>query len=194
MSDTYVKMAIDWQFIQRSCMQRGAMRCLAMSLLYFVLPIPSQAQTLSRPMHFETVSIRPHARNDSHHDFEVKPDGFFAHGNSLTAYLVYAYHVSGSRVESEAQWVDRAVYDLEAKVAPEDVGSYSKMSKDEQRLVLKEVLEDRFGVKVHAETRIMPVYELVISKTGPKLKVLSEASFKAPACMERRAAHGRTRL
>jgi uncharacterized protein (TIGR03435 family) len=38
------------------------------------------------------------------------------------------------------------------------------------RLLMRQILEDRFAMKSHIEKRELPVYELVIAKHGPKLK------------------------
>lgn len=37
-------------------------------------------------------------------------------------------------------------------------------------LLLKPLLESRFQLRVHRETRLLPSYSLVISKNGPKIK------------------------
>jgi uncharacterized protein (TIGR03435 family) len=38
------------------------------------------------------------------------------------------------------------------------------------RLMLQSLLADRFRLTVHKETRVLPIYELVIAKSGPKLE------------------------
>lgn len=40
----------------------------------------------------------------------------------------------------------------------------------DRAFVLQPVLTERFGLKFHHETRLMPVYELVVAKGGPKLQ------------------------
>jgi uncharacterized protein (TIGR03435 family) len=42
--------------------------------------------------------------------------------------------------------------------------------------MMQAILEDRFKVKIHRETRQGPVYELVLGKGSPKLKPLAEGS------------------
>ena len=42
--------------------------------------------------------------------------------------------------------------------------------------MMQALLEDRFQLKLHRETREMPVYELVAAKGGPKLQAFKEAS------------------
>ena len=53
--------------------------------------------------------------------------------------------------------------------------------------MLQALLEDRFKLKIHQETREVPVYALTVAKNGPKLKAFEEGScvafetFKLPA-------------
>ncbi len=61
-------------------------------------------------------------------------------------------------------------YDIDAKVAGEDVAAYGKLSRDDRYQMLQTLLAERFHLKAHIEKREMPVYELVVAKGGPKLK------------------------
>jgi uncharacterized protein (TIGR03435 family) len=52
------------------------------------------------------------------------------------------------------------------------------LTRDQARLILQRVLADRFRLRVHHETRNLPVYTLMIGKNGPKLKESSpDAKF-----------------
>jgi uncharacterized protein (TIGR03435 family) len=42
--------------------------------------------------------------------------------------------------------------------------------------MVQSILEDRFELKAHVETREMPVYNLVVGKDGPKLKTSADQS------------------
>jgi uncharacterized protein (TIGR03435 family) len=60
-------------------------------------------------------------------------------------------------------------FDIEAKVEGTPTDS-------ELRLMFQSLLEDRFKLKVHRETREMTVYDLVLAKGGPKLTAADENS------------------
>src|SRR5207253_8749683 len=49
-----------------------------------------------------------------------------------------------------------------------------------QALMLQSLLEDRFRLKVHHETRELPVYELVIAKGGSKIKLSEDQGPTQP--------------
>jgi uncharacterized protein (TIGR03435 family) len=64
-------------------------------------------------------------------------------------------------------------YDISAKAEGD-----AALTRDQARLILQRVLADRFRLKVHHETRNLPVYALMIGKNGPKLKESSpDAKF-----------------
>ncbi len=101
--------------------------------------------------------------------FDTRPqrsgDLVTMHRTRLFTMIFYAYHLTGNFQlvgNQEAQpWWDW--YDLDAK-APETT------SEDQLRLMLQALLEDRFKLKVHRETRELPAYRLVLAKAGLKLK------------------------
>jgi uncharacterized protein (TIGR03435 family) len=56
-------------------------------------------------------------------------------------------------------------YDIAARAPGENA-----ITKDESRKMLQTLLDDRFHVSIHRESRELPVYVLLIGKNGPKLK------------------------
>src|SRR5262249_49816418 len=51
---------------------------------------------------------------------------------------------------------------------------------DQLPLLLQSMLEDRFQLKAHIETRELPVYNLVVAKDGPKLKLNEDQTPPGP--------------
>jgi len=66
-------------------------------------------------------------------------------------------------------WIRSARYDIEAKAE-------SAPPPDQLMLMLQSLLEDRFKLAVHRETKELPVYFLSVAKGGPK-------EFKAGMCV-----------
>jgi uncharacterized protein (TIGR03435 family) len=96
-----------------------------------------------------------------------------------------AYDILGpGRIVGMPEWANitnSGGYEINAKVAAQDVARYGKLSREEKLQMLQPLLEDRFRLKAHLETRVMPVYELVVAKGGPKLKeATADESVKAP--------------
>jgi uncharacterized protein (TIGR03435 family) len=71
-------------------------------------------------------------------------------------------------------WADSVPFDIEAKTDDETAVAMQKLSgKQRDRLtdqMMQALLVDRFKLRVHYETRIQSIDQLVIAKSGPKLK------------------------
>lgn len=83
---------------------------------------------------------------------------------SLRDLMMIAYEVDPRQILDGPAWVATDEYDIDA-VAVEGV----QANQDEQAM-LKEIMADRFQLKVHREQRVMAVYVLEVAKGGPKLK------------------------
>lgn len=71
-------------------------------------------------------------------------------------------------------WADSAPFDIDAKADDDTAAAREKLS-DKQRgelskQMLQALLADRFKLRVHYEIRIQSIYQLVIAKSGPRLK------------------------
>jgi uncharacterized protein (TIGR03435 family) len=86
---------------------------------------------------------------------------------NLARLIMYAYNLRGCQISGAPPHLslgdDR--YDIVAKAEGD-----SAPTKDEFRQMLQVLLADRFKLKVHRETREMPVYQLIVGKNGPKFK------------------------
>ncbi len=60
-------------------------------------------------------------------------------------------------------WIEKEEYDVVVKI-PEGT------TKEQFRRMFQNLLAERFNLAVHHETKVLPVYELVVTKSGPKLK------------------------
>jgi uncharacterized protein (TIGR03435 family) len=103
----------------------------------------------------------------------MKPDPAMVRCTNATLkmLLVRAYDVKNYQIQGPA-WIDSDGYDLMAKV-PDGVPA------DKVPAMLQALLADRFGVKIHKETRTLPAYELSVAKGGPKLKEVETAKLPA---------------
>jgi uncharacterized protein (TIGR03435 family) len=90
-----------------------------------------------------------------------------------TAYVMFAngrYNPYASAPASGGPgWVYSSRYDINA-----EAGDAS--SETMQGPMLQALLEDRFNLKIHRETREIPVYDLIVAKGGLKLHALEPAS------------------
>jgi uncharacterized protein (TIGR03435 family) len=130
---------------------------------------------------YDVVSIKP---------FKMEPgvplsvgstaDGLSYHGVDLMGLMINAFptqmpdQISGLPDWANASSISDERWTIEAKMDEETADALKKLPLDRQqeirRSMLLAVLADRFKLKVHKETRELPVYNLVVAKNGPKFK------------------------
>ena len=141
-------------------------------------PAAAQANASDSLPSYDVVSIKTH--NDEgmmmRMGISATPDGFQADGVSLQMLVRQAFGLSEDRILNEPDWVKSARFDINAKVAPEDAPKLKALNGQQRFAMLLPVLEDRFGLKFHHETKDLQVYTLVVAKGGPKLKESAPAA------------------
>jgi uncharacterized protein (TIGR03435 family) len=119
---------------------------------------------------FDVVSVKPNKSAGGMIRVMAKPDGYSASNVSLKMLIQFAYGIREDLISGAPSWGDSARFDIDAKVAGSDVEALKKLSPEQRRLVLQPLLADRFKLKIHTETKQLPVYEIILAKGGSKLK------------------------
>jgi uncharacterized protein (TIGR03435 family) len=83
---------------------------------------------------------------------------------SLRGLIQFAYGVKAFQITGEPAWIGAAHYDVQAK----SDGDFSVNQMEGP--MLQALLADRFQLRVHRETRQMPVYELSAARGGVKMR------------------------
>jgi uncharacterized protein (TIGR03435 family) len=65
-------------------------------------------------------------------------------------------------------WAEDARYDIRAKVTAAGPTVLDGISREQRRALMAAMLEDRFHLKLHAVTKSLPVYDLIVTKGGPR--------------------------
>jgi uncharacterized protein (TIGR03435 family) len=133
---------------------------------------PLLSQTTKKPS-FEVISIKPTAPGPNFiRGGAPRGDRLDFTGANLRMLLQVAYARIGNAPGGQLQiiggppWMDADRYDVQAKADC----SGGKLSREQTQLMMQSLLEERFQLKAHMETRDLPVYNLVVAKGGPKLK------------------------
>src|SRR5437016_3493060 len=132
---------------------------------------------------FEVASVKPTDPKEDYVQWLTYPGGRIVITNHTLAMLIEgAYGVSLYRITGGPRWVDKDLYSITAKApggspaAALIPATPNAASPPEFRAMLQTLLADRFGLKLHRETRQLPVYALVIAKGGPKLELARDPS------------------
>ncbi|SPE31217.1 conserved hypothetical protein [Candidatus Sulfotelmatomonas gaucii] len=130
------------------------------------------AATLSR---FEVATIKPSNPDDSNHRWERLPGRFVIENYSLQQMIRVAFGLTSDlQVVGGPKWVDDREFDIEAKADDPELAKMRAMTDDQRDIewnhLLQSLLTERFGLKVRVGEQELPVYALVVAKSGVKLK------------------------
>lgn len=118
-------------------------------------------------MSFDVVSVRE--RRDGNMSFYDNPtDSSYFHAEYLTVagFILSSYQIKTfQQLEKLPDWAMSLRYDVTAKSDGATDEALAKLSKEdaqaEKRHMLRQVLADRFKLRIHQETRTATVYDLV---------------------------------
>jgi uncharacterized protein (TIGR03435 family) len=127
-------------------------------------PNASQAIKVAGPQ-FEVATVKPSdPAQCCARWWQADGRRFSTHNSNLRWLILWAYGLNDKQLVGAPSWMDEQRYDVSGVIdgtkAPDDVQWKSAM----QRL-----LEDRFQLKFHHETREMAAFALTVAKGGPKL-------------------------
>lgn len=128
---------------------------------------PAFAQTA-----FEVASVRPDPfQGQGSVGIQIRGDRLIADHQSLASLVMFAYGVEEFQVTGGPAWANthdlygRDVFSVQAKAPSGPLPTRQQLQE-----MLQTLLKDRFRLVIHHETREMPAYELVIAKSGYKMK------------------------
>lgn len=155
---------------------------IAVAGVFTVAGILAFGQTPDNKLEFEVASVKPWAppTGGGRGMFmgirggpgTPDPGQITISGLPLKFLLSNAYDVRPYQVIGPG-WLDMERFDIIAKVPP-------GTTKEQARMMMQNLLADRFGLKLHHETKDSPVYQLVVGKNGPKLQRSAVQDDPAP--------------
>jgi uncharacterized protein (TIGR03435 family) len=158
------------------------------------VPVRAQSALAAATPKFEVVAIRAckEVPTDRRFGPSASPGRFTSECSSVAALIQLAYirfangHLNEAAsvpisISGGPAWINSERYTINAK--PADNASPETI----QGPMLQALLEDRFKLKTHRETKDVPVYDLTAGKNGPKLQPAKEGNCLAQAIRARRA-------
>jgi uncharacterized protein (TIGR03435 family) len=159
--------------------QRRKSQCRCLMLLLSIATglsahsqqVPSSAPV---PLKFDVVSVKP---DKSEHPVRIHDSG---EGNDLSfsnmtpsSIILYAFDIQDPHLLlGSPRWADSLRYDIEAKVAAEDLQAFHALTREQRRLLLQNLLSDRFKMRYHREPKETSIFALVLSKSSSNLKLV----------------------
>jgi len=128
-------------------------------------------QPAARPQ-FEAASIKPSSTGELRMRMVRPLPGRLEADAPVRMLMQNAYTAQPFQIVGGPAWIDSDKYEIEAKAD-------GNASRAQLFLMLQSLLEDRFQLKIHRETRELPVYSLVAARNGPKLPRPKEGGCEA---------------
>ena len=125
---------------------------------------------------FDVVSIKPSNTSrgpNSLFRISAEPGRFTASNTTLKFLLQYAYHLKKNQIAGGPSWIDSDHFDVEAKTDETNIVERKSGLDDRDAqlaLAVQAMLTDRFKLVLHHKSKEMPIYALVVAKSGPKLQ------------------------
>jgi bla regulator protein blaR1 len=122
---------------------------------------------------YEVATIKPLAPDVA--SVMVKlPPGVSLSPLSIRRYIMNAYGaIYAPQVIGGPDWLNKDAYLIQGKIPDDLQPALQQMTRDQRlnktRMMQQSLLADRFHLKAHFETRVLPVYELVPASGGLKL-------------------------
>ncbi len=144
---------------------------------------------------FEVATIKPTARNDGAWRLQPTSDGYTGMNVSLLKLISEAYGIYDPKLLiGGPAWINEDKFDLEAKFDPAEVPTGGNLNYRQRSSMLKQLLGERFHLKVHQEPREFPIFRLVVAKNGPKLALTKPEdvtkTISGPSCLFLRGGQG----
>ena len=145
---------------------------------FFVISLPAffaiaAFPQTATPLAFEVASVKL-SDMPAGSWFRFLPGGRLSAMSWIKQVIQVAYGVEDYQVTGGPGWLSTDRYDIEAKAENGAAG------KPEMAVVLQSLLADRFQLKFRRERREISVYDLVVDKSGTRVRPLKEG--EASAC------------
>jgi len=128
----------------------------------------SLAQTLSP---YDVSSITPNKSGDQSWGMGLHSDVFTANNVPLKSIIAFAYDLKEDLIVGLNGPVSSVSFDVTAKILSTGNGPPAKLQDGQLQAMIIPLLADRFHLKAHLESKTVPVYDLVVARGGPKVKL-----------------------
>jgi uncharacterized protein (TIGR03435 family) len=127
---------------------------------------------------YDDVSIKPDRSDTGRVSIHINDGNFDVLNVSLKNLILSAYNLKGAQLFGLPKWGDSLHFDIKAKIIDPDRKQLEALTSEQFTSMQQPILTDRFQLKFHHEVKLLPVYELVIVKCGPKFKEATPAELK----------------
>jgi bla regulator protein blaR1 len=131
---------------------------------------------------FGVASVKPARPDATVRSLTHSPGARLTTSNATVKMLIMlGYQLMPDQISGGPGWLESDGFDIDAR------GADANATQAQFRQMIQRLLSDRFQLKVHRSTKELPIYALVLAKSGPKL---TEAKDDGPEVSMRTEARG----
>jgi uncharacterized protein (TIGR03435 family) len=141
-----------------------------------------EARVVKTPV-YDVISVKPNKTGSGSMSISIDDGNFKAVNVSAKMMILDAWALKESQLMEVPKWAGSDRFDITAKVLDPDPAVFKKLTNEQNQEMLQPILTERFGLKFHREKKVLPIYELVVAKDGPKFapsKFKQGSDEKAP--------------
>jgi uncharacterized protein (TIGR03435 family) len=110
---------------------------------------------------FEAASVKPIEAREGTHSLSTADPGRLKLAGTMHVFILHAYGITKDQLGGEPPWFKTQLYSIEAVTNP-------PVPEDQMNPMLRNLLADRFQLKLREEQRELPVFLLQVDRGGPK--------------------------
>jgi uncharacterized protein (TIGR03435 family) len=153
---------------------------------FFDPNLDPEEQALAKTVVFDVASFRVNldSRTPKTFDIPADGDGFTMINRPMRDIIRFAFNVTSGvnfHFANQPAWIDQVMWDVRAKVAPENLATWQKLSARGKRFALRRFAVDNLKLTFHKDMTPYTYYNLTVDKRGPKMALAKEGdSFTSP--------------
>jgi uncharacterized protein (TIGR03435 family) len=122
---------------------------------------------------FEVASIKINHTGSGSSHWDSNQSRLVATNLGVKTLIVWAYDIQPSQLSGGPGWINTVRFDINAKVDDALVEKFKKKPEEQRKqwdLMLQSLLAERFNLKVTHSAKELPIYALVVAKSGVKFQ------------------------
>lgn len=154
-------------------MMSNNLRALIVLLLLPPVVALAQGTTPARAIHFDVVSIKENISGEERGLLNIEPAGHRIIATNVPMFRLIGFAYGKQRNDLVAglpDWARTQRWDLQATIAEDSVAAFQALDFAHQAALLQDILRDRCALQAHVGKKNVPVYALVVAKSGRELK------------------------
>jgi uncharacterized protein (TIGR03435 family) len=121
---------------------------------------------------YDVISVYQNKRGTGDSSLNTTKNGILVENAPFREIVEFAYNLASfDLISGIPEPLNSARFNIRAKVADFDGDRLAKLTSDDFRAMTISVLADRFHLRVRVAPKKMTVYELIVAKDGPKIKL-----------------------